>query len=141
MADSEAQTRSDRLDRLARWWAAPVLTPRRIGFAFAVAVATDTAQVLLGPLGWAFADEILDVIAMVLACRALGFHMLLLPTFVLEFIPVADMLPTWTACTAAVVLLRRRAQAQPPPMPPKPAHVTSVSTVGDPQPPASGPPP
>ena len=47
-----------------------------------------------------------------LTCAALGFHMLLLPTFVIELVPVADMLPTWTGCTAAVVMLRKRARAQ-----------------------------
>jgi hypothetical protein len=103
---------------MSRWFAVPVLTRGRIWFAYAVAVATDTVQLLLGPLGWAFVDEGLDVIAMILTTRALGFHMLLLPTFVVEFIPIVDMLPTWTACTAAVILLRKRAQAQPSPAPP-----------------------
>jgi hypothetical protein len=101
----------------------PRLTPLRIGFAFAVAVATDTIQVVSGPPGWLFLDEILDVIAMVLTSVALGFHPLLLPTFVIELIPVADWLPTWTGCALAVVLLRRRAQRPTPPPVPKPAHV------------------
>lgn len=106
------------LDRIAGWFAVPVLTRRRIWFAFAVSVVTDTLQLAAGPWGWAFLDQGLDVAAMVLTCAALGFHMLLLPTFVIEFIPVADMLPTWTGCTAAVVMLRKRARGQPPPMPP-----------------------
>jgi hypothetical protein len=42
--------------------------------------------------------------------RLLGFHPLLLPTFVVEFLPVADMLPTWTGCVALVVALRKRQQ-------------------------------
>jgi hypothetical protein len=61
---------------------------------------------------------------MVLTSAAIGFHMLLLPTFVIELVPVADMLPTWTGCTAAVVMLRKRAQAQEPPIPMKMAKVT-----------------
>lgn len=77
-------------------------------FAFGVALATDAAQILMGPLGWTFADEIFDVIAMVLIVWALGFHPLLLPTFILELVPLVDMAPTWTACTAMVVMLRRR---------------------------------
>ncbi len=100
----------------------PVLTRKRIWFAFAVAAITDAAQLpaaTLGPLGWAFVDESLDVIAMVLTCAALGFHMLLLPTFVIELIPVADVLPTWTGCVAAVVVLRRKSQQPPPALPPK----------------------
>jgi hypothetical protein len=35
-------------------------------------------------------DEALDVVAAVLMWRLLGFHPLLLPTFVVEFLPVAD---------------------------------------------------
>ena len=113
-------------ERIARWFLVPVLTKQRIWFAFTVAVLTDSAQLLLGPLGWAFVDEGLDVIAMVLTTAAIGFHMLLLPTFVIELVPLADMLPTWTACTAAVVMLRKKAQSQPPPMPMKMAKVTET---------------
>jgi hypothetical protein len=90
---------------------APVLTRIRVRLAFTVAVTTDVLQFLLGPLGWAFADEILDVVAMILTWRVIGFHPLLLPTFVLEFLPVADVLPAWTGCVAIVVALRRRQQA------------------------------
>lgn len=68
----------------------------------------DAAQLLLGPLGWSFADEVLDLVAMVLAIWLLGFHLLLLPTFVVEILPVVDALPTWTGCVGLVVALRRR---------------------------------
>ena len=98
---------------------APVLTPQRVRFAYAVAVTTDVLQLALGPLGWAGADEFLDVAAMILTWRLLGFHPLLLPTFALEFLPIADMLPSWTGCVAMVVTLRRRKQAgTQPPLPP-----------------------
>ena len=60
------------------------------------------------------ADQGLDVLAMALISSAIGFHMLLLPTFVIEFIPGPDMLPTWTACTAAVVMLRRKRERESP---------------------------
>jgi len=42
---------------------------------------------------------------------------LLLPTFVVEFLPLVDLLPTWTGCVAVVVALRKRQQAiaTPPP--------------------------
>jgi len=102
------------LNRLKRWFQVPVLTTPRIWFAFAVAVTTDVLQLLLGPLGWAFIDEGLDLLAMGLTCGALGFHVLLLPTFIIELVPVADWLPTWTGCTAMVVTLRRKAQTPPP---------------------------
>jgi hypothetical protein len=98
--------------------AIPQLTRKRIWFAFIVAVITDGAQLLLGPLGWVFIDDALDVIAMILTCWALGLHVLLLPTFVIKLIPLADPIPLWTGCVAAVVALRKRAQPPPPPPPP-----------------------
>jgi len=105
-------------ESFSRWLAGPPLTKGRIWFAFSVAVFTDSVQLMLGPLGWVFLDQLLDIGAMILTSAALGFHMLLLPTFVLEFLPGPDMLPTWTGCTAAVVMLRKRAQrqAEPPPI-------------------------
>jgi len=84
------------------------LTPSSIRMAYAVAVAVDLAQVLLGPLGWAGIDEVLDAGAMYVVSRLIGFHPLLLPTFVLEFVPFTDMLPTWTACVALVIRMRKR---------------------------------
>ena len=92
----------------------PFLTPARIRTAYVLAGSVDLLQLLLGPLGWAFADEILDVVAMALLWRILGFHPLLLPTFALEIVPLADMLPTWTGCVAVVIALRKRQQAAPP---------------------------
>jgi len=89
----------------------PALSRARIQVAYATAIGVDVAQFALGPFGWAFSDEILDVAAMIVISRALGFHPLLLPTFVLEFLPMADMLPTWTACVALVVAIRKRQQA------------------------------
>lgn len=73
----------------------------------------------------AFADELLDVMAMILTWRLIGFHPLLLPTFALEFLPVADMLPTWTGCVAIVVALRKRQQSQMS-QPPAPGPVIDV---------------
>ncbi len=86
----------------------PPITPWRIGLAFAAAIVADGIQILLGPLGWSFFDEIIDIIAAIILSLLLGFHPLLLPTFLVELIPVVDMLPTWTGCVAAVVILRRR---------------------------------
>jgi hypothetical protein len=103
----------------------PVLTPGRVRLALTIAVTTDVLQFLLGPLGWAFADELLDLAAMILTWRLIGFHPLLLPTFVLEFLPISDMLPAWTACVALVVALRRKQQTPPPP-PPSPGPVIDV---------------
>ncbi len=92
-----------------------VLTRTRIRSAYAVAVATDLLQLVLGPAGWFLADEALDVVAMVLISRLIGFHPLLLPTFVLEALPVADLLPTWTGCVALVLMFRKKEQTGVPP--------------------------
>jgi hypothetical protein len=92
---------------------APVLTPARVRFAYAAAVVIDVVQFALGPLGWTLADQVLDVAGMVIMWRTIGFHPLLLPTFALEFVPVAGMLPTWTGCVAIVVARRKRHQSVP----------------------------
>jgi hypothetical protein len=87
-----------------------MLTRTRILTAYAVAASVDVLQVFGGPLGWVFFDQALDVVAAVLMWRLLGFHPLLLPTFIVEFLPVTDLLPTWTGCVAVVVALRKRQQ-------------------------------
>ena len=48
---------------------------------------------------------------MITTTITIGFHPLLLPTFFVEFVPGVDMLPTWTACVALVVSLRKKQQA------------------------------
>lgn len=87
------------------------LTRPRIVLAFALAVAADVMQFALGPLGWMFLDEGVDVLVMIVLSLLIGFHPLLLPTFIVEVLPLVDMLPTWTACVTAVVVLRKREQA------------------------------
>ena len=87
------------------------MTRRRIWLALAVAIVTDGLQLLMGPFGFVFFDQALDVIAMVATSYLLGFNLLLLPTFVLEFIPMADWLPTWTGCVALLASMRKKEQA------------------------------
>jgi hypothetical protein len=89
----------------------------------------------------------MDVVAMVLISWVIGFHPLLLPTFVVELIPIVDMAPTWTICTAIVVGLRRRRPSFPEPTSAtsapageKPALVSS-ETGGQPPPPLREPKP
>ena len=120
----------------------PVLTRSRMIAAFAVAITADLVQVILGPLGWTFADEIIDVLAMGLTIWLLGFHPLLLPTFIVELIPVIDMLPTWTGCVAAVVMLKRNPGGVSPAASPQADETTVAggpifSESGEPQPPPS----
>jgi len=108
------------------------LSTPRICFALVVAGLTDAAQFLLGPLGWVFLDQILDVLAMAVVSALIGFHVLLLPTFVIEMLPLADMLPTWTACTGTVILLRRKDQPSPSTLPTKMANVTPAPPIIEP---------
>jgi hypothetical protein len=72
----------------------------------------------LGPVDWAILDPAIDCVAMVAITRVIGFHILLLPTFAVKLVPVVEELPTWTACTAAVIALRKHEQNRPPPPPP-----------------------
>lgn len=107
----------------------PKLTQGRIIAAFAVALLADGIQFMLGPVGWIGLVQVIDVVTMIIQSWLLGFHPLFLPTFVVEFIPVVDMLPTWTACVALVVSMRRRS----PPEPPRPpaSSPTPSSGAGD----------
>jgi len=86
----------------------PALTRTRIWIAYTVAISTDLLQLALGPFGWFVVDEVLDVVAMTLISWAIGFHVVLVPTFVVEFLPISDFLPTWTAAVAFLVGFRRR---------------------------------
>ena len=107
-------------EKLQALFRAPVITRSRMMLALAIAVAADGLQLALGPLGWAGLDQAIDCVAMILVSRIIGFHILLLPTFVVELVPVLEDLPTWTACTAAVIALRKREQNNPPPPPSSP---------------------
>ena len=112
-----------RLQRcLPRFLEVPPLTIGRIAAAAGIAIAIDAAQLVLGLIGWVVADEILDVMAMVAISWLLGFHPLLLPTFLIELFPVADLLPTWTGCVGIVVAQRWRAQRRETALPPRSAR-------------------
>ena len=87
------------------------LSRRRMVFALLVAIVADGLQV---PLQLPPAPQIIDLVAMVLTSATIGFHILLLPTFALEFIPMANALPTWSGCVLAVIALRRRGERQQP---------------------------
>ena len=88
------------------------MTCLRMGLALAVAVIADGLQLCTGFVGWAGFDEVIDVVAMIMVTWLIGFHILLLPTFMVEMVPVVDELPTWTACVVAVCVLRRREQKE-----------------------------
>ena len=105
-------------EKLASRFTTVKVTRGRIAAAMTIAFVADLLQIALLPVAWTFAQSAVDVVAMLFVIWAIGFHLLLLPTFILEFIPGVDMLPTWTACTIAVIALRKRAQDNelPPPI-------------------------
>ena len=105
------------LDYITIRFAGPQLTQKRVSAAIAIAAVADFLQIALVPLEWLFVQQIIDVVAMALTTLVLGFHLLLLPTFLIEFVPGVDMLPTWTGCVIAVIALRKREQ-RPPKEPP-----------------------
>jgi hypothetical protein len=99
----------------------PRLTGRRAYLALAVAVIADLLQIVAMPVAWTFAQSAIDVVAMLVVLPLIGFHVLLLPTFVIEIVPGAAALPTWTACVLAVIALKKRSQAVASSPPPPPA--------------------
>ena len=101
-------------EKFNRLFRVPAMTRLRMVLALVIAVVADGLQLLLGPFGWAFADQAIDVVTMGLISWVIGFHWLLLPTFIVELVPVLEDLPTWTACVIAVIALRRREQKTPP---------------------------
>ena len=101
-------------EKLNSHFRVPPLTRQRLILALVIAVAADGLQLLFGPLGWVFIDQAIDCVAMILLSWVIGFHALFLPTFVVELVPVLEDLPTWTACTAAVIAFRKREKTLPP---------------------------
>jgi hypothetical protein len=94
----------------------PPLTQKRILLAFAIAVVADIIQFpITAAEGTGFlaipgelADFLVDCVVMGATTLLLGFHWMLLPTLFLEIIPGLDLLPTWTACVAYVLWLRKK---------------------------------
>jgi hypothetical protein len=89
------------------------VTPARIRLAWIVALSVDALQLGLLPLTGTLStwlDKPLDLLAMVLLWRLLGWHWALAPTFLFEFLPIAELAPTWTLATWMVVR-KRKAEA------------------------------
>ena len=98
------------ITRLNLLFAPGELSRGRIAVAVTAAALADLLQIALLPAAWTFVQQAIDVVAMLVTMGLLGFHLLLLPTFVVELFPLADMAPTWTACVIAVIALRKHAQ-------------------------------
>jgi hypothetical protein len=102
----------------------PGTSPARVRAAWAVALVTDAIQVGLGATTGGLStwlDAPLDILAMVVLWRLVGWHWVFLPSFALEFLPYVEFAPTWTL---AVLVATRGAQgvtpfAAPPAPPPE----------------------
>jgi hypothetical protein len=94
------------LDRLHNLLHPAQLTRGRMAVALIAALAADGLQVLLQAVP--FVPQLVDVVAATTVTLAIGFHVLLLPTFVIELVPLVDDFPTWTGCVLAVIALHRR---------------------------------
>ena len=91
------------------------ITPRRIHLAWTVAILVDALQIGLLPVTGTLStwmDKPLDVLAMLVLWRLLGWHWALAPSFVFELLPFAELAPTWTLATW-IVVRKRRAEARP----------------------------
>lgn len=82
------------------------VTRGRMAVALIAALAADGLQILLQAVP--FAPQAIDIAATAIVTMAIGFHVLLLPTFVIELVPLVDDFPTWTGCVIAVIALRKR---------------------------------
>lgn len=124
------------------------LTKQKIAVAFAAAVVADaiqfpiTAATMTGVLALPGegADLLIDSIMTVVTSTLLGFHWILLPSFVFEAIPGFDLFPTWTGCVAYVVWRRNKQKAVSaiievvevmPPLLPSPKRNESRSQIKD----------
>ncbi len=73
----------------------PLLTPRRIWIARGLAVLVDLVQAL-PPLEVPPVNQIVDVATAAVMTWLVGWHWAFLPTFVVEALPIVDLVPSWT---------------------------------------------
>jgi hypothetical protein len=90
------------------------MNKRRLWIARTVAIAVDLIQIALAPM---FAegflapfDPVLDVATAIIMIALLGWHIAFVPTFIVEFLPFADLAPTWTI---AVLIVTRKTPLNP----------------------------
>ena len=56
-------------------------------------------------------DLLIDLVTAGIQIGLLGFHWMLLPTALIEGIPILDLAPTWTACVWWVIRSRQKTVA------------------------------
>ena len=100
-----------------------VLTRRRVVAARAIAVIADAVQLGLFPLfsegALSPANDVLDVAVAATMVALVGWHWSFVPAFVVELVPVFDLVPTWTGA----VLLATRGEITDVPAGPPPARL------------------
>jgi hypothetical protein len=87
-------------------------TPGRVRAARILGMSADFVQIGLLPLfspGWLSPlNDALDVVIAIAMIALVGWHWSFLPAFVVELVPVFDLVPSWTA---AVLIATRNAGA------------------------------
>jgi hypothetical protein len=94
---------------------APLLTPRRVWIARALALLVDLVQWGLLPASLTPLNTAIDVATGLAMVALVGWHWAFLPTFLAELVPFVDLVPTWTL---AVAFATRDRVAEPPALPP-----------------------
>lgn len=83
--------------------------------ALLAAIAADVVQIALFPLfiegAFSPLDATVDVVMCVLLFRIFGWSYVILPTFIVELLPIATEIPSWTAAT--LFLINRRNKGNP----------------------------
>jgi hypothetical protein len=90
--------------------------PKRIHVAWMVAILFDALQIGLFPITGTLSTWLgapLDFLAMGILWSLLGWHWALVPSFVFEFLPIAELAPTWTLATW-IIVRKRKADMQTP---------------------------
>ena len=90
---------------------------RELRFAWFVAIAADSIQILVVPVfvfgALSPADTFIDLAVALILSRLLGWHWAFLPTLLAELFPGLDLFPTWTAAVLYITWQRARSSAQP----------------------------
>jgi len=90
---------------------------KRTQAAWVVAILMDALQVGLFPVTGTLSTWLgvpLDLMAMGILWALLGWHWALAPSFVFEFLPFAELAPSWTLATWIIVRKRKAEQKEPP---------------------------
>ncbi|MCE1228313.1 MAG: hypothetical protein LWX11_02310 [Firmicutes bacterium] len=93
------------------------ISPARLKIAWAVAVAVDLLQVGLMPVTGSlitWVDAPLDIVTMIVLWRLLGWHWALLPSLLVELLPYAELVPTWSGAVFLIQQSRKGEMSAPP---------------------------